>query len=818
MPNFVDVLLPLALPKPYTYVITPSQKENLTPGFRVAVSFGKNKVYSAIVVKIHSVAPQTYEPKAVALILDEEQPTVTQDQLTFWNWMASYYMSNPGDIIRAALPATFLLESETIVHKKEVEAAIINSLSDEQFLIYEALATGPLRIADIVKIADRKNVMPIVQEMLDAEVIELQQQLQEKYRPKYVRQVRLSIAYQGEAALKSLFESLKKAPKQLKLILSLFDQNPLGTEWQKVSVLKQKSAVSSSIIRVLVDKGILEEEFQREDRILLPSVEKSPISKSLSVAQENALKEINECFETRNVVLFEGVTSSGKTEVYIKLIAAAIAKEQQVLYLLPEISLTSQIVTRLVSFFGEAVCVYHSKFSAHERTEVYRNILNRKKVAQIIVGARSALFLPFQKLGLIIVDEEHETSFKQFDPAPRYHSRDSAVFLGQLVAAKVLLGSATPSIESAFNARKGKFGWVKLTERYGGVSLPEITTIDLKEATRKKEMKGLFSKQLLSAIETTLEAKKQVILFQNRRGYSPILECLSCGHTPQCTQCDVTLTYHQINDQLRCHYCGYHIPKPLQCHACGMPTLDTKGVGTQQIQEQIAALFPDYKVARMDWDSTRGKWDFDKIIRAFSDQEIQILVGTQMVVKGLDFKNVQLVGVLSTDQLLNFPDFRAHERSFQMLCQVAGRSGRSQEKGKVLLQTFQPDHPTIQQVIHHDYDTLYDVQIKERTAYHYPPYCRLIRVTFKNKNYDTVNTAATWFTNVIIQSYSGTVLGPVFPSVARVRNLYNKHLMIKLDSKQSLTQVKKLLLKTHISFQSIAAFRSTRVNFDVDPY
>ena len=818
MPDFVDVVLPLALPKPYTYSIDSEQKKQLAPGFRVAVSFGKNKVYTAIVIKVHSLAPQTYEPKGIALILDEKYPLVTTSQLAFWEWMSTYYMCSTGEIIRAALPATFLLQSETIILKKEVEAEKVSLLSDEQFLIYEALDSGPLQVNDIVKITERKNVMPTIQTLLDQEFIELHQQLSEKYLPKYIRYVRLEKAYQKEQNLKSLFTELQKAPKQMQLLLALFDQDPSGKQWQKVSLLKQKSGTSSAIIRTLIDKGIFEEDHQREDRIVLPQMDNKTALKLLSKAQETALDRINEGFKSRNVVLFEGVTSSGKTEVYIEMIARQIASGHQVLYMLPEISLTSQIVVRLVSYFGDAVCVYHSKFSAHERTEVYQNILNKKKTAQIIVGARSALFLPFQDLGLIIVDEEHETAYKQFDPAPRYHARDSAVVLGQLLSVNVLLGSATPSIESAFNARNGKFAWVQLKERFGGVALPDIETIDLKEATRKKEMKGLFSNKLIAAIDATLTAKKQVILFQNRRGYAPILECLSCGHTPQCTQCDVTLTYHQSNDQLRCHYCGYHIAKPIQCHACGMPTLDTKGVGTQQIQEQIAELFPDYKVARMDWDSTRGKWDFDKIIHAFSEQKIHILVGTQMVVKGLDFKNVQLVGVLSTDQLLNFPDFRAHERSFQMLCQVAGRSGRSKERGKVYLQTFQPDHYTIQHVIQHDYEKLYQLQIKERTAYHYPPFCRLIRVTFKNKSFDTVNAAASWFTNVIVQSYDGTVLGPVFPSVARVRNMYIKHLMIKLDSKRNLSSVKKMVLKTHVSFQAIAAFRSTRVNFDVDPH
>jgi primosomal protein N' (replication factor Y) len=421
-------------------------------------------------------------------------------------------------------------------------------------------------------------------------------------------------------------------------------------------------------------------------------------------------------------------------------------------------------------------------------------------------------------LKLILVDEEHENSYKQFDPAPRYHARDSAIYLAQAMQAKVLLGSATPSLESAENARTKKYGWVKLEERFGGVSLPLIESIDLREAHRKQQMEGMFSTALVEAMQNTLALDKQIILFQNRRGYAPILECLSCGHSPQCTQCDVTLTYHQTQQQLRCHYCGYHIPMPTQCHACGMPTLTTKGVGTQQIEEQVNRLFPDVQTARMDWDSTRGKWSFDKIIASFSKGDINILIGTQMVVKGLDFKNVLLVGVINADQSLNFPDFRAHERSFQMLCQVAGRAGRSDQKGKVLIQTYQPEHPILTQVKKHDYNGLYQTQKAERIQYQYPPYTRMIKVTFKSRQIETVNTASEWYANVVKQSYSGSVLGPVFPPVARVRNVYIKHLMIKADQKIALGNLKKILTKAHQSFQSIPGFRSTKVIFDVDPY
>ena len=818
MAYYVDVILPLALPKPFTYSIKANEKAKLVPGSRVAVPFGKTKVYTAVVLKIHERAPQTYVAKPIALIMDQEQSKITPLQMDLWNWMAGYYMSTHGDILRAALPNTYLLESETVIHKKPIDAETLQHLDDDAYLIYEALATAPLTIKEILAITGRKHAMPLINKMIQNGVVEMQQQIHEKYQPKYVRWIRINNVYRNKEKLKSLFDSLSKAPKQLELLLCLFKADPSGASWQKRSQITEKCGVSNAVCRSMLVKGILEESQQKEDRVLIANVKATAIKKTLSIAQENAYHEIINNFKFRNTVLLEGVTASGKTEVYIKLIENQLQEERQVLYLLPEISLTSQIVTRLVAHFGENVCVYHSKFSIQERTEVYENILSNAPNTKIIVGARSALFLPFQNLGFIIVDEEHETAFKQFDPAPRYHTRDAAIYFGHLAKAKVLLGSATPSIESAHNARIGKYGWVKLTERFGGIALPEVETIDLKLAVKKKQMQGAFSMAMIEAVRDTIAKGQQVILFQNRRGYAPIMECLSCGHTPQCTQCDVTLTFHQASNALRCHYCGYHIPKPQQCHACGMATLTTKGLGTQQIEEQIQELFPNVKVGRMDWDSTRGKWAFDKIIHAFSRQEIHILVGTQMVVKGLDFKNVHLVGVLNTDQLLNFPDFRAHERTFQMLCQVAGRSGRSGTRGKVLLQTYQPKHPVMTQVINHDYEKMFKTQIEERTNYAYPPFCRLIQITFKNKNYDTLNTASQWFTNVITQSYSGPVLGPVFPAVARVRNLYQKKLMIKIKNKADRAEVKDLLIRTYISFQAVAGFKNTRVNIDVDPY
>ena len=814
---FIDALLPLALPKAYTYCITSKEKEFLGQGFRVAVPFGKQKIYTAIVSRIHQVAPQTYEPKSIVMIMDEA-PVVTSTQLNFWKWMSSYYMCTQGEIFRASLPAALMIESQSVLVKKEASKDQLNTLSDTQYLVYEALQKQSLTLDEISQITDLKRVMPLVLDMIDKNAAMIHQRLEEKFKPKKLRMIQLETSFQESKALESLLDNIARAPKQIDVLMTMLGQKKGLQEWIEVSKIKQQAQVNSSVIKTLIDKGVLKESYQEANRILIKHAQSEFKDKKLSDAQGRVLEDIKIELIKKEVVLFEGVTASGKTEVYIHLITEQIKAGKQVLYLLPEISLTSQIVSRLAARFGKQVLVYHSRYSIHERTEIWKQVLDGGSQGQIIVGARSAILLPFQNLGLVIVDEEHENSYKQFDPAPRYHARDSAIYLAKNVNARVVLGSATPSIETAENVRNGKYGWVKLTERYGGVSLPNIELVNLKEAYRKKKMSGMFSESLLDAIRTTLGEGKQVILFQNRRGYAPILECVSCGHAPQCTQCDVSLTYHQTQNQLRCHYCGYNIPMPTQCHACGMPTLTTKGVGTQQIQEQVQQLFPEVTVGRMDWDSTRGKWDFDRIIEAFDNGQIQILVGTQMVVKGLDFKNVLLVGVINADHVLNLPDFRAHERSYQMLCQVAGRAGRSDRKGSVLIQTFQPEHPTLKQVIDHDYSSLFQIQKREREQYHYPPYFRMIRITFKSRQYETVNMASDWFTNVIKQSYKGSVLGPVFPTVARVRNLYHKQLLVKIDHKLNTNEVKSLLARTYKSFQAIASFRSTRVNFDVDPY
>ena len=816
MQYFADVLLPLALGKPYTYAVTSEDFAVLKPGFRVAVSFGKSKVYSAVVVKLHNHAPQRYTPKFIELIL-EESPSVTLKQLEFWHWLSHYYQSKLGDILRAALPTTFLLESETVVVKKEISEEDKNALSDDAFLVYEALEVKALSIKEIIEILGKRNVLGLLQDLFSKGLVDIHQTLSEKYKPKLVRYVRLSQLILETQNLEEVFDSLKNAPKQKQLLMGIFDQNPRGDEWKKSKVLLDKTGSTSAVLRTLITRGLLEEQSLREDRLLY-DFKKRDQERALSDAQQKALNEITSSFDNKSVVLFQGVTGSGKTEVYIELIAQAIANGKQVLYLLPEISLTPQIVQRLQECFGTEVTVYHSKFSVHERTEVWNNILENNSKAKIIVGTRSALFLPFHHLGLVIVDEEHELSYKQFDPSPRYHARDSAIVLAGIHQAKVLLGSATPSIESSFNRLSGKYGWVQLHQRFGKVELPEIITVDLKTAHKKKQVKGGFTQTLIQEMEQTLAMDKQIILFQNQRGYAPVMECLDCGHMPHCHQCDVTLTYHQYTDQLKCHYCGYHIAVPQKCHACGLPNLSTKGMGTQQIQEQVTALFPEVKVARMDWDTTRGKWAFDKLIHSFAAQEVKILVGTQMIVKGLDFQNVHLVGVLNADHLMNFPDFRAHERTYQMLSQVAGRAGRKELRGKVLIQTYQPHHVIIQKVIEGNYDQMLKQQLKDRKEYHYPPYTRLIRIVVNHSDMETVKKASQWIANVLLQSEYGQILGPVFPSIARLRNRYRMQILVKISSDQSRDRVKQIIKKTLDGFESIAIFRSCKVNLDVDPY
>ena len=815
MEYFIEVIIPLSLDKTYKYSITHDQNKNISTGCRVVVPFGKSKSYTAIVFKKDSNAPMHYSAKKIDYVLDTS-PIVPYLQLNFWQWISEYYQAFIGDVYRSAIPSAFLLESEMEISKNNFPNNL-SSLSDDEFLIYEALNRSNLSVKEIIEILQKKSVLKILNEMHSKQYISIDYKIQEKYRPKIKRYVRLSKLYKSNKKIKILLTNLNNAPKQLNLLNFFLKENKDGKKWENSVSLIKRANSDSSIIRRLLDKNILEETFKEENRKLY-DFKVSSKKKSLSTLQSKALKKIEQGFLKNEVILFHGVTGSGKTEIYSKLIESELNKNKQVLYLLPEISLTPQMVKRLQEKFGEKVAVYHSKFSIHERKEVWDQVLKNDSLSKVIIGTRSSIFLPFQDLGLIIIDEEHEYSYKQFDPSPRYNARDSAIILAGLYSSKVLLGSATPSIESYTNANKSKYGLVTLNQRYGGIELPEIKIVDLKEAYEKNHMRGFFSHTMLHEISKTLNLGKQVILFQNRRGYSPIIECLACGSSPTCEQCDVTLTYHQFSSSLKCHYCGYEKKLIKICDSCGMGHFQTKGIGTQQVQEQIEKLFPDAGVSRMDWDSTRGKWDFDKLINSFSKQETKILVGTQMVVKGLDFNNVHLVGVLNADQLFNFPDFRSNERAYQMLCQVSGRSGRKNERGKVLIQTYQKGHHVIKAVSENNHESIFKIESNERKLFNYPPYSKLIRIILKNKNIEIVNKASDWVYKILRQYFPGEILGPSYPHVIRVRNYYHMQILIKIDKKFSRKKTHQILKKSLESFYSIAKYRNTRVNIDVDPY
>ena len=816
MQDFINVILPIPIEKLFTYKVTGEEAKALKPGMRVAVPFGKSKIYTALVFEIHNTAPTVYEAKEIDQILDD-QPIVTNIQLKFWHWLAQYYMCSIGEVFRSAVPSALLLESETLILRNDRANIEENDLLDDEFLVFEALQhQSILRVQEISDILDKKNIIPVLNRLLKKNIIFLKEEMYEQYKPKLVRYVQLGKNYRSEENLEALLNGLTRAPKQSQVVLSLFQLQAVTKKPVKVSELEKASNSSSSIIKTLIDKGILEEQFVQTDRVVYEGDDENEALKSLNDYQKVALKDIKNSFQDNKVVLLHGVTSSGKTEVYVKLIEEFLSQGKQALYLLPEIALTTQLISRLQAYFGEKVAVYHSKYNVQERVEVWNNVLENKPVAQIVIGARSALFLPFKDLGLVIVDEEHESSFKQYDPAPRYHARDAAIVLGNLHGSDILLGSATPSVESFYNVKVGKYGYAHIERRYGNVLMPDMELVDIKEQSRKKRMKGHFSERLLEEITETLDNGEQVILFQNRRGFAPIMECTTCGHAPQCPNCDVSLTYHQHRKQLRCHYCSYHIALQETCQACGNATLDTKGFGTEQVEQELNTLFPKANVGRMDLDTTRGKHGYEKIINSFEQQEIDILVGTQMLTKGLDFRNVNLVGIMNADSLLNFPDFRAHERSFQLLTQVAGRAGRTKKRGKVIIQSYNPNHRILQQVTTSDYLGMFQEQIYEREQYKYPPINRIIKITFKHKDYNKLNDAAEWFAKSLRNSFGGNVLGPEYPPVARIRNQYIKNVIIKIGENYSLVKTKNSIKRIEKSFNAISYYRGVRVIYNVD--
>ena len=816
MQDFINVILPIPIEKLFTYKVTEEEAKLLKPGMRVAVPFGKSKIYTALVFEIHNTPPTVYEAKQIDQIL-EDHPVVTKVQLKFWHWLAQYYMCSIGEVFRAAVPSALLLESETLILRNERATIEESDLLDDEFMVFEALQhQSILRVQEISDILDKKNIIPVLNRLLKKNIIFLKEEMYEQYKPKLVRYVQLGKSHRSEENLEALLNGMTRAPKQSQVVLTLFQLQAVTKKPVKVSDLENASNSSSAIIKTLIDKGILEEQFVQTDRVVYEGGDETETLKSLNDYQKEALKDIKSSFKDNKVVLLHGVTSSGKTEVYVKLIEEYVSQGKQALYLLPEIALTTQLISRLQAYFGEKVAVYHSKYNVQERVEVWNNVLENKPVAQIVIGARSALFLPFNDLGLVIVDEEHESSFKQYDPAPRYHARDAAIVLGNLHGSDILLGSATPSVESFYNVKVGKYGYAHIERRYGNVLMPDMELVDIKEQSRKKRMKGHFSERLLEEITETLDNGEQVILFQNRRGFAPIMECTTCGHAPQCPNCDVSLTYHQHRKQLRCHYCSYHIALQETCQACGNATLDTKGFGTEQVEQELNTLFPKANVGRMDLDTTRGKHGYEKIITSFEQQEIDILVGTQMLTKGLDFRNVNLVGIMNADSLLNFPDFRAHERSFQLLTQVAGRAGRTKKRGKVIIQSYNPNHRILQQVTTNDYLGMFQEQIYEREQYKYPPINRIIKITFKHKDYNKLNDAAEWFAKSLRNSFGGNVLGPEYPPVARIRNQYIKNVIVKIGENYSLVKTKNSIKRIEKSFNAISYYRGVRVIYNVD--
>jgi len=815
--HYIDVILPIPLPKQFTYGISEAEAGFLKPGMRVSVPFGKSKIYTALVFSIHTNKPLVYDAKDIHQILDEI-PIVTQNQLIHWQWISDYYMCTLGDVMRAALPSAFILESETIISRNTATIISDLDLKDDEFLIYEALQhQSSLKIQDVISILDNKSVLPVIKRLIEKEVVTVEEEIYEKYKPKLVRYVKLHTNFSTQTKLQELLDDLSRAPKQREVVMTLFSISAQTKKPIKASELIDRSQASSAIVKTLIDKNVLEEYFMQTDRIQYSGEENNPL-KQLNEAQKTACQEIKSSFETHSITLLHGVTSSGKTEIYVKLIDEVIKNNKQVLYLVPEIALTTQLVTRLQDYFGEKIAVFHSKYSSQERVEVWNQVLNNSHKAQIVLGARSSVLLPFHDLGLIIVDEEHESSYKQFDPAPRYHARDTAIVLANLFKCETLLGSATPSLESYYNTKQNKYGLVELHTRFNNVLMPDIELVDIKDKHKRKRMTGHFSDTLIEEMEATLKDGHQVILFQNRRGFSPIIECNTCGHAPQCPNCDVSLTYHQYKDQLRCHYCGYHSVMIKSCEACGSVDLDNKGFGTEQVEEEVKELFPDYKVARMDLDTTRGKYGYEKIITSFEQKEVDVLIGTQMVTKGLDFRHVKLVGIMNADNMLNFPDFRAHERSFQLMLQVSGRAGRTKERGKVLIQTYNPFHKILQQVSMNAYLEMYQEQMDDRLNFKYPPNYRLIKITLKHRDYNKVNFGADWYAKSLRMVFKSNVLGPEFPPVSRIRNQFIKHIIVKIPPKQSISKTKKAIIKINNSFLNVKDFRAVRVILNVDAY
>ena len=821
---FADVIVPLAVHNLFTYRIPNNWNDLIQQGQRVVIQFGKSKFYVGIIAKIHDKAPKGYEAKYIQDILDQK-PIVSEKQLAFWDWISNYYMCTPGDVMNAALPSGLRFSSETRIIKNEsfsVEEVAEDYFTEREWkLVSELEMKIELSMTEASEALGIKNIQPVIQSLILKGAARVMEEMKGEFKPKMESYVRFTERI-TEEKLQGIFTELeKRAVIQLEILMKYIQLS----HWPKKSIPVKKSALlnssgsSLSSLNSLVKKDILEI-YEAEVSRLKLSEEKILQTNDLSDVQQEAMEKINNLFKEKNVVLLHGVTSSGKTELYMQLIDDAIKQNKKVLYMLPEIALTAQLVNRLKKRWGNKVGVYHSKFGDNERVEIWNGLINPNKIDySVIVGTRSALFLPFSNLGLIIIDEEHDSSFKQQDPAPRYNARDAAIYLASLSNAKVILGSATPSVETYHNAVSGKFGLVELLTRFGGMEMPEIVVCDLKEDTRKKLMKSMFTPFLLGCVEEALNNNEQVILFQNRRGFSNFIECQICANVPQCIRCDVSLTYHKKADLLRCHYCGYSISLPKTCPACGSPLISTKGFGTEKIEEELATFFPKARVARMDLDSTRAKNALSEIIASFEERKVDILVGTQMVTKGLDFDNVSMVGILNADAGLYFPDFRSTEKTFQMMAQVSGRAGRKNKRGKVIVQAYNAHHPVIARVMANDYIGMYYDQIEERKNFSYPPFTRLIEITLSHKHQEDLDAMSPVLAEALKKRFGADrVLGPEYPIVTRVQNFYQKKILLKIERDKYSLKMKEMVNDSiNVFLKKGKDYAKTRIKIDVDP-
>lgn len=808
-PLWAEVLLPLALPYVFTYRVPAHLIESAKPGYRAEVIFGKNKRYAGIIKRLIRENPG-FATKPILQILDEE-PVVFLQQLNLWEWIAQYYMCSEGEVMSAALPINFKLSSETILMYNEEFGHDFTHLPDEEYLVAEALLLRKqLTIQEVQEILAVNHIYPVVKKLIEKQVCFPWEKMTERYLPKKEKFVSLNPAYNNEKNLELLLNDWRGADKQMELLLAYLHLSKTAGEVKQSELLK-KSGCTAAQLTALVKKEILQVEKRRVDRIVYEEGTLN-LDFDFSPAQQKAWENLQQALTQKEVVLLHGVTGSGKTLLNVKLMAEYFRRGEQVLYLLPEIALTAQLIRRLQHYFGGYISIYHSKFNDQERVELWNNVRSGK--SRIVLGARSALFLPFNKLGLIIVDEEHDASYKQQDPAPRYHARDTAVYYASKLKAKVVMGSATPSLESYFNAKSGKYGLVELTERFGGLELPEIEIVPAHAGG--KGGKTMITPQLQEAITQTLEAGNQVILFQNRRGYNPYLICGTCGFIPQCEKCDVSLTMHKYSHKLQCHYCGNIYPILTACPACGSQNWLEKNFGTEKVEEALEKEFQTYRIERMDMDSIRGKTAHDALINRFERRQIDILVGTQMVVKGLDFEHVSLVGILDADGLLSFTDFRVNERAFQLMEQVSGRAGRKHNRGSVLLQAMNVNHPVLKLVQQHDYNGLYQMEMPKRKEFNYPPYSRIIRLILKHKDREVTHHAANKLTTLLskfIPDYSG----PAAPVVGRIRNLYLMEILLKLPVSINRTKLKAMIQADIMLLKAEKQYASVQVICDVDP-